>query len=145
MPSARATDVVVDRVPLEAHDDVADPAGVARARVGLVDAEAARAVVVVVRGGAARRGRAVPTRCTSACDARGEVDADERNRDRHVEPAAEAVGEEDDALVDGRVDRVRRGDDVGAAAAELGVVVGEDRRDRASRLSPSRLSKPKCW
>src|SRR4029453_6596822 len=71
------------------------------------------------------------------CGRRDDVQlgAHERDREGQIEPIGQAVGERAGPLTDGRVDGVARGDDVGAAAAELKVVVPEDGRD-AREIEP---------
>ena len=56
---------------------------------------------------------------------------DERHRERDVQPIRHPVGQRAGQLPDRGIDGVARRDDVGAAAAELEVVVREDRRHAA--------------
>ena len=64
---------------------------------------------------------------------RGHVQArlHDRHGQRHVEPVGQTVGQRAGPLADRHVNRARRRHDVGAAAAELEVVVREDRRHGA--------------
>ena len=133
MPAASPRALCRNTDPFDPHDDVADAAGAAAGLKRPFVSDASSGVWIAEEMDLVRLSRA------NAFD-RGRGDdvqlrVHHRDRERQIEPIGQAIGQRAGPLTDRRVDGVARGDDVGAAAAELKVVVREDGRD-AREIEP---------